>query len=398
MRILIAEDERITQRSLQRTLEGWGHDVVVADDGAAAWEQFQQQLFDIVLTDWDMPRMDGRELIQFVRGSGRSGYTYLILLTGRSEKADLVAGMEAGADDFLAKPFDRNELRVRLNAGERIVRLEHELAAHNEALSEANERMKYDLDAAATMQRDLLPRELPASLGANFAWHYAPCDELGGDILNVLPLDGHNVSMYLLDVAGHGVPAALLSVTLSQTLTTRDPNSSILITQNENSAAPEVRPPHEVIAQLNRRFPMGSQGDRFITMAYGVLDTQTRVLRYANAGHPPAILVRRGCALQLLTGGGFPIGVTEAAEYEEESIPLKSGDRLYFYSDGITEAVNDRREMLKEEGLVQLIENSRTKSFDDVLASIIGELKRWCGPVPFADDISLLALEIPTEH
>ena len=131
MRILVAEDERITLRTLQRQLEGWDHSVVAAEDGAEAWEQFQQQPFDIVVTDWDMPRMDGRELIRCIRGSDASSYTYLIMLTGRSEKADLVAGMEAGADDFLAKPFDRSELRVRLNAGERIIELERELAARN---------------------------------------------------------------------------------------------------------------------------------------------------------------------------------------------------------------------------------------------------------------------------
>ena len=147
MRILIAEDERITRRSLQRQLEGWGHDVVAAEDGAVAWQEFQEHAFDIVVTDWDMPIMDGRELIQCIRGSGRSRYTYLIMLTGRSEKADLVTGMEAGADDFLAKPFDRNELRVRLSAGERIIQLEADRA--NDAFltaqnSVANAREDYE--------------------------------------------------------------------------------------------------------------------------------------------------------------------------------------------------------------------------------------------------------------
>ena len=182
MRILVAEDERITRRTLQRQLESWGHEVVVAEDGAEAWDRFQQQQCDIVVTDWDMPRLDGRALVERIRGSGASGYVYLIMLTGRSEKADLIAGMEAGADDFLAKPFDQNELRVRVNAGERIIRLERNLAAHNT-------RMKRSLDAAADIQRDLLPKNLPETLAAKFAWHYEPCDELGGDILNILPLD-----------------------------------------------------------------------------------------------------------------------------------------------------------------------------------------------------------------
>ena len=138
MNILIAEDERITRRSLQKQLEGWGYDVVSACDGVEAWELFQGQSFDIVVTDWEMPRMDGRELVSNIRGCGMNGYVYLIMLTGRTEKADLVEGMDAGADDFLAKPFDRNELRVRLNAGERIIKLEHELEEKNQELSAMN--------------------------------------------------------------------------------------------------------------------------------------------------------------------------------------------------------------------------------------------------------------------
>ncbi len=395
MRILIAEDERITRRSLQKQLESWGHDVVATEDGAVAWGQFEQQPFDIVVTDWDMPRMDGLELIQCIRRSGQSSYTYLIMLTGRSEKADLVAGMEAGADDFLAKPFDREELRVRLNAGERIIRLERRLAAQNKALAEANERMKRDLDSAAAVQRDLLPKDLPDNLGASFAWHFEPCDELGGDILNILPLEDGNVAMYLLDVTGHGVPAALLAVTVSRVLTTRDPGASILVTQDGGNDAPTVRPPAEVAEHLNRQFPMEAQGDRFFTMAFAVLNSETRVLRYVIAGHPPPILIRRGCSPQQLTGENFPIGIAADVDFEEASIRMEPGDRLYFYSDGIIEAVNDRGVMLNLEGLIRIIERTQSSSLKSSVVKCTAEFKCWCASVPLADDISLLALECP---
>lgn len=397
MRILIAEDERITRRSLEAQLEGWGHDVVAVADGAEAWQRFQGQQFDIVVTDWDMPHIDGPELIKRIRDSDQHGYAYLIMLTGRSETTDLIAGMEAGADDFLAKPFDRNELRVRVNAGERIIQLERKLAAQNEALQEANGRMKRDLEAAAAVQRDLLPTELTRTLGAKFAWHFEPCDELGGDILNVLPLNEHTVAMYLLDVTGHGVPAALLSVTLSRVLTARDPSSSILITPGPDAESPDVRPPWEVAQQLNRLFPMEAQGGRFFTMVYAVLDTATGILRYANAGHPPPILVGPDGVPRQLSGGSFPIGIQEDDVHEDLSVELKPGDRLYFYSDGIEEAANDHGQMLETQGFIQLIDRTRGGSLHEDLASCIGKLKRWCGPVPFADDISLLALEMQAE-
>lgn len=394
MRILIAEDDRITRRSLQRQLEGWGHDVVSAEDGAEAWERFLEDQFDIVVTDWEMPRVDGRELVERIRGSDKSGYVYIIMLTSRAETTDLVVGMEAGADDFLAKPFDKNELRVRLVAGERIVQLERKLAAQNQFLSNANDRMKRDLDAAADIQQALLPNKLPEGLRARFAWHYEPCDELGGDTLNVLPLDDRYVAMYLLDVTGHGVPAALLSVTLSRVLTTRGPSSSLLIAPGAEGQPLAIRSPDEVAERLNRQFPMAVQGGRFFTMVYALLDTETGQLRYTLAGQMPPIVVRRGGAPEQLAGSGFPIGVIEQPEFDVTSLQLESGDRVLFYSDGIPEARNRHGAMLGAEGFVGLIDASSDQPLHESLSACMKGLRRWSDPVPFDDDISVLALEM----
>jgi len=138
---------------------------------------------------------------------------------------------------------------------------------------------------------------------------------------------------------------------------------------------------------------MDEQGCRFFTMAFAVFDTETRVLRYVIAGHPPPILVRQGCSPQQLTGGNLPIGIDPKARFDEERIQLEPGDRLYFYSDGFTEAVNDRDEMLRLGGLIRLIEQAQSGSLDDSIVKCTEELKRWCASVPLADDISLLALE-----
>ena len=129
MKVLVAEDEAVSQRILKNYLEKWGYEFELVSDGAAAWELLQQQDFPIVLTDWLMPHMNGDELIRRIRDrEGDVPYVYAILLTAKSQKEDLVEGMDAGADDFLTKPFDRDELRVRLREGERVVRLERTLA------------------------------------------------------------------------------------------------------------------------------------------------------------------------------------------------------------------------------------------------------------------------------
>lgn len=137
MRVLLAEDEVVSRKLLQTYLEKWGHEVIATSSGSEAWELFEQSDFQMVMTDWMMPEMDGLELIRRIRAARRPAYVYAILLTARSQKEDLVKGMEAGADDFVAKPFDRDELRMRIRAGERIVQLERDLAAQNKALREA---------------------------------------------------------------------------------------------------------------------------------------------------------------------------------------------------------------------------------------------------------------------
>ena len=139
MKVLIADDEAVSRRLLQNYLQKWGHEVTVAQNGAEAWRLFEAGGFAVVITDWEMPEMDGVELVRRIRAASASepGYVYAILLTAKSQKEDLVEGMEAGADDFLTKPFDRDELRVRLRAGERIMALEQQLREAKAALAEA---------------------------------------------------------------------------------------------------------------------------------------------------------------------------------------------------------------------------------------------------------------------
>jgi two-component system NtrC family sensor kinase len=137
VKVLIAEDEAVSRHLLQAYLRQWGHEVAAAADGGAAWRLFQEGEFPLVLSDWEMPEMDGLDLIRHIRAQAAGAYVYIILLTARARKQDVIEGLEAGANDFVTKPFDRGELRVRLRAGERIVELEQALAAQNRALREA---------------------------------------------------------------------------------------------------------------------------------------------------------------------------------------------------------------------------------------------------------------------
>ncbi|MCZ7624442.1 MAG: response regulator [Candidatus Methylomirabilis sp.] len=218
MRILIVDDDVDMRRLLLGILQRWGYDVVPASDGAEAWDILQNQSISFVITDWIMPNLDGLKLCRRIREGRLDRYIYIILLTAKNSKDELIKGMEAGADDFLIKPFNVGELKVRIRAGERIVSLEHNLEEQNRKLQEAYSRIREDLDAAVAMQRSLLPNHTLVVPGFAFEWMFAPCHFVAGDIFNVFQLDDHRVGFYILDVAGHGIPAAMLSVTLSTLL------------------------------------------------------------------------------------------------------------------------------------------------------------------------------------
>ena len=394
MRVLIAEDDRISRRLLQRHLEKWGHEVVTAENGVKAWQQFCEEEFLLVITDWIMPEMDGLGLIQHIREKTDRGYLYVILLTTKKETGDIVRGMEAGADDFLSKPFDQDELRVRVSAGQRIIELEQRLADQNERLQAANQHMRQSLEAAAAVQQSLLPESLPDVQGVQLAWAFRPCEELAGDFLNVLPLDDRHLALYVADVSGHGVVASLLAVTISHILNAEGSASSLLMRPQPGSTVRQVVSPKEVVEELNRRFQMEQSGGSYFTLVYGVLDIETHELRYISAGHPPILRLPRSGEVQWLESGGFAIGWDIDNEFDEYTVRLAPGDRLCIYSDGVPEAMNSNLDSFGNSRLIDAWQRASSRDLASATAELCQAAEEWCGESLPLDDVSILALEI----
>src|ERR1700761_607368 len=203
-----------------------GHEVLEASDGEVAWQMVQEHQSSFVVSDWMMPNLAGVDLCRRIRAASFDHYVYVILCTSKGEKSDLIEGMDAGADDFLVKPISPEELRVKVRAGERLLNLQQglaeknrELARINSSLEEAHQLLEKDLQAAAWMQRRLLPSPATQAHGLRCEWRLQPSGYVAGDTFNFFPIGEHHVAFYLLDVSGHGVPAAMLSVALSMMLT-----------------------------------------------------------------------------------------------------------------------------------------------------------------------------------
>lgn len=267
------------------------------------------------------------------------------------------------------------------------------LRTANERLKTASREMKRDLDAAAELQQALLPAEMPKCPGMTFAYRFRPCTEVGGDSLNVLSLDDSHVALYVLDVSGHGVKAALLSVTLTHMLSAVPDRSFLYQPRTDSSTGFRLTPPAELASHLNRHFLSGPQAPVFFTMIYGILDTNTGEFRYAAAGHLGPIHLNRHSGHGIGKTGGMPVGLLASATYEEHTVRLSPGDRLYLCSDGILEAENRAEEEFGLARLLETLETSRDSTLGESLSSVMNRVEEWSKPAGATDDASMLAME-----
>lgn len=399
MTVLIADDDPMSRNLLRFQLEQWGHTVLAAENGSQAWELFQAHDCELVITDWLMPGLTGIELLQRIRAANREQYTYVVLLTSISERQAMLTGMAIGADDFLTKPVEPDELRARLQPSLRITDLERRLAERhrelekrNKQLSLTNARMKRDLDAASKIQRAFLPHQGLDLPDVKFAWNYTPCTELAGDMLNVLPLDDEHIAVYVLDVSGHGVQAALLAVAASRYLSRHQEPSSVLWQRCDGSSDYRLLPPAAVAGRLNENLTAQDLREQYFTLIYGILNSRTGEFRYTVAGHPPAALISAAGEVTFLPGDGLPIGITET-DFDEHLVVLKPGDRLVLYSDGLVENMNDALDLFGNARLLETLQSTLRQPLDAMLSNLVQTAEAWRGDRPADDDLSLLTLE-----
>ncbi len=391
--ILVVDDTPANLQVLAGMLKDRGFKVRPVPSGKLALLAAQRDPPDLIMLDINMPEMNGYEVCEHLKADDRLKGIPVIFISALTEPLDKVKAFAIGGVDYITKPFQMEELRARVETHLKLRRLQVELEENNARLAMANERMSRDLAAAAKIQKAFLPCAAPGVPGTTFAWCYRPCDELAGDALNIIPLGEGRIGLYILDVSGHGVSSALLSVTLSRLLSPPSEPSSILVRDRDVHDRLDVTPPAEVAARLNRLFPFDLATEQFATLMYGVLDITTGDFRHVSAGHPGPLHLPASGPPVILESPGFPIGLAEEA-YGERSVHLAAGDRLYLYSDGLPDAMDASGEQFGDARLLAAIGRSRSKSLQDAVTDLLAQIDTWRGATSAKDDISILAVEV----
>lgn len=342
--ILIIDDDPAIQLLLKRTLHNQGYEVIVASNGEEGLTQAQQLRPALVICDWIMPLLNGLEVCRQVKATPELSTTIFILLTSLGSVEDRVKGLDAGADDFVCKPIEMPELKARVRAGLRLHEMSRDLQTQKQLL-------EAELAEAADYVRSILPdpmTEPPVTINARFI----PSRQLGGDGFDYYWLDSEHLAIYLLDASGHGLRAALPTLSVLNVLRSR--------------ALPKINyyQPNDVLRRLNETFQMTQRNDKYFTIWYGVYNRNKRQLTYASAGHPPAVLLHRTpdspTEVKRLKTMGLPIGMFPDVDYVNEACDVAEASTLYIFSDGIYEINQGDDTVWGLDPFVELLAECRT--------------------------------------
>ena len=266
---------------------------------------------------------------------------------------------------------------------------EKQLRSLNNELIEKDQRIDIDLKAAAEIQKSLLPQTTFLVNNLDTAWKFEPCEHMGGDIFNIFLMDAEHLGIYMLDVSGHGVPAAMVTVSVSQFLQ----QNTVQMLKKASFMSPT-----QILNALDKEFPY-ERFNNFFTITFIIINTKNGDTIYSNAGHPYPILLRKNETLELLKKGGPSIGMRgfetindRKVRFEEGQLKIKPGDKLFIYTDGIVEYQNDNEEFYGDDRFYNTLKMQKNESVHNIIDQCIKSLMEFGNNTSPQDDITLLGL------
>ncbi len=398
-RVLVVDDSRLQRRILTASLQRWGFEVREAASGDDALALCADYVPDLVMSDWMMPGLTGLDFCRAFRDMPRDSYGYFILLTSKSDKTEVALGLDAGADDFLTKPVNAAELRARIAAGARILRMERELTEKNHLITSTLDELRTlydsldsDLIEAKRLQQSLVS-ERHRDLGpADVSLTLQSAGHVGGDLVGMFPISEGRIGLYGIDVSGHGISSALMTARLAGYLSASVPEQNLAL-QKLRDGRVIARPPAEAVALLNRLFMSEMETEHYFTIVLADVDLATGRVRLVQAGHPCPAVQRAGGRVEFIGHGGLPVGLIDNATFHEVEVTLAPGDRLLIHSDGVTECMTRDGMLLDDDGLARIMRDLRQIHGQAFLDALVRKVSAFAGNAELADDLSAVLLE-----
>lgn len=335
--VLIVDDVEANRDILARRLKSRGLQVETAENGRQALAALARTAFDAVLLDVLMPELDGYNTLLEIKQAEKLRDIPVIMISALDELDSVVRCIEAGAEDFLPKPFNPTLLAARLSACLEKKALRDAERRHLEQIEATQARLRRELAGAANYVRSLFPKPIKAQKGCCVQWLAVPSSELAGDAFGYHWIDDDHFAIYLLDVCGHGVRPCLLA-------------ASVLNVLRSGTTGAEMRNPAAVLTALNQLFPMEQHNNLYFTIWYGVYSPSSRQLVYGSAGHPDAIVLSQAGdgtkSSKRLDSTGPVIGAFDDSEFEQAIVQLEPGMSLLVMSDGCFEVETREGKML----------------------------------------------------
>ena len=387
-RILIADDQPDVLNALRLLLKGQGYEIETATSPAELLEAVGASEFDLLLMDLNYARdtTSGREGIDLLNSlKTMEDAPAIVVMTGWATVGLAVEAMQYGVADFVEKPWTNSRLLEILEkqvAAGRERRLTRRRTAQenrdHQELAQQFHHQEREVAEARSIQQGLLPKTIPQQQGYEIAGTWQPALTIGGDYYDVLAFDETTLGLCIADVAGKGLPAALLMSNLQAAV--------------RGLAAPSLSP-DGLCQRLNSLVCHNTGSDRFITFFYAQLDGPSRVLSYSNAGHNPPIVLRRDGSHERLHAGGAVLGVFPQQSFALGRSQLAPGDRVILFTDGVTEAYAEDGEEFGDARLLRLVQEHRAAAPAELQQKILaaaGDFSRG----QWHDDATLLVLAV----
>jgi sigma-B regulation protein RsbU (phosphoserine phosphatase) len=386
--LLVVDDDPDILRVVRFYLAKQNYRVHTAESGQEALEVLEREPgVELILSDVMMPAMSGLELLTAVKNDDRFSDIPVILISAEGETSRKVTGLNMGADDFITKPFNFDELMARVRNHIRLRQLQQDVVIAgrqvlqaNALLQEQNDRFQEDLDAARSLQMSLMPDALPDTDQLRLGSRYLPAERLGGDFFDVVALNGgRHLGVLVADVCGHGVTAAFITAM----------TKIAFQSASHNSLDPAV-----VLSRMNRELT-ANLASGFVTVFYAIYDLQTRALTYASGGHPAPLVHRRtaGGMLALDPQATF-LGCFDPVEFRADTIALQPGDRLFLCTDGLFESKRGSEEEFGMERVRDYLEAHPDAAIQPLVDGLVGALMKFLDGAIVEDDITIVGMDV----